>query len=264
MNLEILCRSVCDLALDVGDFVYRESKTFSSDAIELKGKSNIVSYVDKQAEEMLVERLRVLLPEAGFITEEGTATDKGEQWNWIIDPLDGTTNFVHGLPCYSVCIALMEGDSIVLGVVFEVNFRELFYAWKGGGAWLNSDRISVSPISSLSNSLVAVGFPYKDEGRMGQYVQLLHHLQKNSHGVRRLGSAATDMVYVACGRLESFVELGLSPWDVAAGALIVTEAGGTVTDLSGGANYIFGKEILASNGATHQDFLTVSSDFFQT
>ncbi|MAY83671.1 MAG: inositol monophosphatase [Flavobacteriales bacterium] len=223
--------------------------------MEEKSLNSLVSYVDKTAEQMIVETLSELLPEAGFIAEEGTSDKVGDQYNWIIDPLDGTTNFLHGLPVYAVSIALQfqdededEDGDIVLGVVYEVNRDECFYSWKGGKAFLNNEEISVSKESNVKDSLFATGFPYYDYERIDSYFEVLKHLAQNSRGVRRMGSAAVDLAYVACGRFGAFFEYSLHPWDVAAGAFIVQQAGGEVFDFKGGDNWLHGKEILATNG----------------
>lgn len=161
--------------------------------------------------------------------------------------MDGTTNYIQGIPLYAVSIGLLDGEELVLGVVYEVGRDECFYAWKNGGAYLNGQTIRVSDRREIHEALLATGFPYNDFSKMESYMIFLEWAMKNARGVRRLGSAATDLVYVACGRFEAFWEYDLKPWDVAAGAVIVKEAGGTVTDYKGGENYLFGKEIVASN-----------------
>ncbi|MFZ4724440.1 MAG: inositol monophosphatase family protein, partial [Paludibacter sp.] len=188
------------------------------------------------------------LPESGFIAEEGTNDIQGERYNWVIDPLDGTTNYIQGVPIYSVSIGLLDGDELVLGVVYEVGRDECFYAWKGGGAYLNGKAIRVSDRNNIHDALLATGFPYSDYSQMTEYMAFLEKMMKEARGVRRLGSAAADLAYVACGRFDAFWEYDLKPWDVAAGAVIVKEAGGKVTDYKGGNNYLFGREIIASNG----------------
>ncbi len=253
MNLEEICKQTIEVTKIVRKFIQGEAATFNSDKIEVKGKSDFVSYVDKSAERMIIEALEKILPEAGFIAEENTSSKKGEHYNWIIDPLDGTTNFIHGLPIYSISIALMHDNHILLGVVHECNLNEQFYAWKDGGAFLNGKPIQVSKINALQNSLLVTGFPYVDNGKMSQYMDLFQYFAENTHGVRRLGSAAVDIAYVACGRLEAFYEYNLKPWDLAGGVIILQEAGGKVTDFSGGDNYIFGKELIASNFGIHED-----------
>jgi len=187
------------------------------------------------------------LPESGFIAEEGTSSKHGERYNWVIDPLDGTTNYIQGVPIYAVSIGLLDGDELVVGVVYEVGLDECFYAWKEGGAYMNGEPIRVSERDDIHDALLATGFPYSNFDQLDEYLALLKWTMTNARGVRRLGSAATDLAYVACGRFDSFWEYDLKPWDVAAGALIVKEAGGVVTDFNGGSNYIFGGEIIASN-----------------
>ena len=245
--MEKICQEVIAIAKTAGAFIEHERTNFDLKRVELKGKANFVSYVDKMAEEMIVEGLRKILPGSGFITEEGTAFESGEKYRWVIDPLDGTTNFIHGAPPYAVSIGLLEDNDIVLGVVYEISRDECFYAWKEGGAFINGLPIRVSSRNDIQDALLATGFPYNDFSRLDEYLELLKWTMTNARGVRRLGSAATDLAYVACGRFDSFWEYDLKPWDVAAGALIVKEAGGVVTDFEGENNYIFGGEIIASN-----------------
>ena len=255
IDLQTLCQEVRNLSKEVGVFIKNERIKFTIDNIEVKGKNDFVSYIDKTSEKLLIDKLSLLIPESGFIAEEGTSTKKGEIYNWIIDPLDGTTNFIHGIPCFAISIALMKQDELVLGVVYEINFDECFYAWEGSKAYLNEKEISVSKADSLGGSLLATGFPYYDYHKMEEYLKLFSYFMQHTHGLRRLGSAATDLAYVACGRFEGFYEYSLQPWDVAAGAFIVKQAGGKVTDFSGGNNFIFGKEIVAGNSACFPEFL---------
>ena len=261
--MQKLCQDVCVLTKKVGIFIKEQGKIFSSAKVEVKGKNDFVSYVDKTAEKQLVEGLSLLLPEAGFIAEEGTSTKKGEHYNWIIDPLDGTTNFIHGIPCFAISIALMKDNVLVMGVIYEINLDECFYAWEGSKAYLNDKEINVSSNPTLSASLIATGFPYYDYHRMDEYMELFKYFMKNTRGLRRLGSAATDLAYVACGRFEGFYEYSLQPWDVAAGAFIVQQAGGKVTDFKGGEDYIFGKEIVAGNEVCFDEFLLAVQKFFK-
>lgn len=252
MNPEDKKDQLLALTREVKDYIHKEAGSFSKDKIEKKGKNDLVSYVDKTAEKMIVEGCRDILPEAGFIAEEGTSDVKGEQYNWIIDPLDGTTNFTHSLPIFSVSIALAEGKDILLGVVHEVNLDECFHAVKGKGAYLNGSPITVSKENDLSESLLATGFPYQALDKMDEYLEIMKYLMQNTHGLRRMGSAAVDLAYVACGRFEGFFEYSLKPWDIAAGALLVQEAGGKITDFSNGDDYLFRGDVLAAN-AVHQD-----------
>ncbi|MFZ4582724.1 MAG: inositol monophosphatase family protein [Paludibacter sp.] len=248
MNYQELTLQVCQIARTTGNFMAEERKTFDDSKIEVKGVHDLVSYVDKTAEIRIIEALQNLLPDAGFIAEEGTNNKRGERYNWVIDPLDGTTNYIHGLPIYSVSIALLDNNELVVGVVYEVGHDECFFAWKGGGAFLNGKSISVSTRCEIGNALLATGFPYSDFSRLDSYVKMFKWAMTSARGVRRLGSAAADLAYVACGRFDAFWEYDLKPWDVAAGALIVTEAGGKVTDYKGGSEYLYGKEIVATNG----------------
>ena len=261
MNLEKICEQVVDISRNTGVFIKGELKIFSQKSIETKGLHNFVSYVDKTAEQKIVSALTKLIPSAGFIAEEGTGKPSTNGLNWVIDPLDGTTNFIHGLPPFAVSIALMEGETVILGVVYEINLDECFWAYTGSDAFLNGKKISVSKIETVNGSLIATGFPYHDYDRMGQFFKSMDHFMRNSHGMRRLGSAATDLAYVACGRFEAFYEYGLQSWDVAAGALIVQQAGGKISDFSGEKNYIFGKEIIATNSNIFNEFQGVINNF---
>jgi myo-inositol-1(or 4)-monophosphatase len=258
-----LCEDVCSLAKQTGVFIREERQKFTVDRIETKSKNDFVSYVDKTSEIQIIKGLSELLPESGFIAEEGTSSKKGEVYNWIIDPLDGTTNFIHGVPCFSISIALMRNEELVMGVIYEINLDECFYAWKKSKAYLNGKEISVSKTSSVADSLLATGFPYYDYTRIDEYMELFKYFMQHTHGLRRLGSAATDLAYVACGRFDGFYEYCLQPWDVAAGAFIVQQAGGKVTDFKGENNYIFGREIVAGNGDFFNEFLSVINSHFK-
>ncbi|MEL7001375.1 MAG: inositol monophosphatase family protein [Bacteroidota bacterium] len=247
-DLNTVLLEVRKLTAEVGAFIRFESENFDKSAIEHKGFNDLVSYVDKEAEQKLVDRCRLILPEAGFITEEGTDSIRADEFNWIIDPVDGTTNFTHGLPIFAISIALMQNNQIVLGVVHEINRDECFYAVKGGDAFCNDKVIKVSNADVLADSLLATGFPYYNFEQMPKYLEILNSFMQSTHGLRRMGSAAVDLVYVACGRFEGFFEYNLNAWDVAAGAFIVQQAGGYVTDFRGGDDFIFGREIVASCG----------------
>lgn len=255
IDFKNLCTKVIEVAREAGEFIATEREGFSRSDIEYKGEQNLVSYVDKGAEKIVVDGLKRLLPEAGFITEEGTATHSDERYKWVIDPLDGTTNFVHGLPPYCVSIALMDGDEIVIGVVYEVTHDEMFYAWSGSDAYLNGEIISASDVKTIEDSLIAVGFSHSVIDELPDILNKMAWYQKNSNGIRRLGSAAADLVYVACGRLDAYSQIKLAAWDVAGGALIAMRAGAIVSDNSGGDNYVFGGEIVAANPHVYKEFL---------
>ena len=262
MNLKQLTIDVCNIAKDTGAFIKKERESFNLDKVDSKGLNQLVSYVDIEAEKKIVLGLSQLKLDAGFITEEDTTEKSTKELNWIIDPLDGTTNFIHNLPVFSVSIALANGEDILLGVVYEVMKDECFYAWKEGGAWLNEKPISVSKINKLQDSLLATGFPYFEFEEMDSYLGVLNSFMKETHGLRRLGSAAVDLVYTACGRFEGFFEYGLHAWDVAGGICIVKEAGGKVTDFNDGGDPLFGKQIVASNRTTHSEILkTINAHF---
>ncbi|AII52029.1 inositol monophosphatase family protein [Hymenobacter sp. APR13] len=247
-----------------GQFIRQEAATFHRGQIESKGVHDLVSYVDKETEKLLVAGLREVLPEAGFITEEGTeGADRAEEFNWIIDPLDGTTNFVHGLPVYSVSVGLIRGQELVAGVVYEVVRDECFRAAKGAGAFCNELPIHVSDVPDLNSSLIATGFPYHDFGLMDDYLQVLASFMRKSHGVRRLGSAAVDLAYVAAGRFEGFFEFNLNSYDVSAGLLLVTEAGGRTTEFLQDGDPLFGRQVLASNGHVHQEMQDTIREFWK-
>lgn len=252
MNLEEITRKVSVVAYETGAFIRQERKRFSYDSVEFKGESHLVSYVDKESEKMITNGLKKILPEAGFITEEETTEQGQKEFTWIIDPLDGTTNFVHGIPNYCVSIGLMHEGKIVAGVVYEVANDECFYAWKDGGAYLNQQQIQVSKASSFSDCILATGFPYFEFERLDEYLKILHQLMESTQGLRRMGSAAADMAYVACGRYGGYFEYNLNSYDIAAGVILVQEAGGTVTDFRGGDDFIFGREIVAGGSVQSQ------------
>lgn len=257
MNLAALEKNVIELCLEVGAFMSKEQEGFDLSKIEQKGSSsNLVSYVDKEAERRLVEKLSAFLPGSGFIAEEGTDKAGSNEYRWIIDPLDGTTNYLHGLPLYAISIGLQRNEQTILGIVHDVSHNECFHAIEGHQAKCNGKEIKVSSITTLEESLLATGFPYYHSEKKEDYLDIIKVFLENSHGIRRLGSAAIDLAYVACGRLEGFFEYNLKAWDVAGGTFIVQQAGGTVSDFKGGSNYIFGGELCAS-GHVHAEMLKV-------
>jgi myo-inositol-1(or 4)-monophosphatase len=260
MNLEILCSQVQELARKVGRFISDEGLKFTSEDIIHKGRADMVTYVDKTAEAQIVSALRELLPGSGFIAEEGTAHDNGEKYRWVIDPLDGTTNYIHGISPFCVSIALMEDQKIIMGVIYEINLKEMFYAWEGSKAYLDGREIQVSKAAGTADSLIATGFPYYDFSKLDKYLEAMSFFMRNSHGIRRLGSAAADLAYVAAGRFEGFYEHALHPWDVAAGIIIIKQAGGKVCDFKGGENYLFGGEMIACNANYFDEFYKIVNE----
>lgn len=261
-ELRILTNKVAELSKKVGAFLKQEITKLKAKDVQEKGVHNLVTYVDKAAERILVSELEDFLPEAGFVAEEGTSKKKGDEYNWIIDPLDGTTNYIHGVPLYSVSLALQQYDEIVLGVIYEPNLNECFYTWKGAPSYLNSKIIQVSETKKVNDALFATGFPYYDYDLMKEYIQFFEYLMKNSRGLRRLGTAAMDLAYVACGRYDGFYEYGLSPWDVAAGTIIVQNAGGKCYDFTGGKDFVFGRELVTTNPHISEEFMEQIRIFF--
>jgi myo-inositol-1(or 4)-monophosphatase len=263
MDLEKLCKEVIVVAAEAGMFISREAEHFKRSDVKTKGKNNFVSFVDKASEEMIIKNLSLLLPGSGFIAEEGTNSVRGKRYNWIIDPLDGTTNFIHGAPPYSVSIGLTDESKVILGVIYEVTLKETFYSWDGAPSFMNGKEIKVSEVNKVKDSLIATGFPYTDHRLLEEALKFLEYLFVESHGVRRLGSAAADMAYVACGRYDLFYEYGLNPWDVAAGDIIIRNAGGRLTDFSGGNDHVFGKTMIASNSKNHEEFLHLVKKYYK-
>lgn len=251
--------AACRLA---GEFQLQHFRAVDSASVSDKGLNQLVSFVDVESEKMLVEKLRKIRPDAGFITEENTAPDLSEHNAvWIIDPLDGTTNFLHGLQIFSISIALMENGIITAGVVYAPAMSEMFCAEKGRGAYLDNQPIQISYTPNLKSSLIATGFPYYEFQQTQSYLKLLGELMKNTHGLRRMGSAAIDLAYTACGRFDGFYETGLNAWDVAAGALLVEEAGGKVSDFYQKSNHLFGKQIVAANPSVYNELQALTQSY---
>lgn len=239
------------------NFFHRD---FTDQQLDLKGLNQLVTETDVNTEKFLVAELTKLLPAASFITEEVTVIRKSNsRFEWIIDPLDGTTNYVHNIPAYSISVGLTENGQAIAGFVYELNRNELFLATEIDEAQCNGKAIHVNVGRSLSDSLVATGFPYFEFDQMEAYIEVLKFSMRNTRGVRRLGSAAVDLAYVACGRFDAFFEYGLNAWDVAAGAYIVQRAGGKVSDFSGGDGHIFGRQILASSLEVYDPYLEALS-----
>lgn len=254
MDLKTLTLSVCDVARRAGSFILHERQQFRTESIEHKHAHDYVSYVDKESERLIVSQLRALLPQAGFITEEGSAGHSDEQYCWVVDPLDGTTNFIHRFPPYAVSIGLMKGDDIVIGVVYEICADECFYAWQDGGAFVNDMPLKVGA-SSLNDALLCLQLPYNSEAYKPVIKHLIDHFYGRVASIRMMGSAAVALCYVAAGRLDGYAEKYIGQWDYMAGALIVKEAGGNVSDFDGSPHFTHGNNIVATNGRIHQDLL---------
>jgi myo-inositol-1(or 4)-monophosphatase len=254
MNLEKLTLQTASIAKETGSFLRHEQAKLKTSDIEAKSFNNFVTHVDRESENRLMEQLSELIPGSGFIAEESPGLQTAE-FTWIIDPLDGTTNYIHGVPLYCVSIGLRKDDKIIAGVVYEPNLDECFYTWENSSSFLNGVQIKVSAAVKVGDSLFATGFPYHDYREMDPYLDIFRQMMQKSRGIRRLGSAAADLAYVAAGRYDGFYEYGLSPWDVAAGALLVKNAGGIVTDFRGEENWLFGKQIISTNPKIHEEFI---------
>ncbi len=230
---------------------------------ELKGEFDLVTEADHASERLVIEKLRQHFPTHSIVAEEsGGHAGESAEYCWYIDPLDGTTNFAHGFPMYNVTMALEKAGEIIAGVIFDPEHDEMFTCERGGGALLNGMPIHVSHVARLEDSLVATGFPSRKR-HQNVNVHFYYQLAMITHGVRRAGAAALDLAYVACGRLDGFWEFGLNPWDMAAGTLLVTEAGGTCSDMHGAPMRLRGPHLLADNGKVHSAMLEVFGEIFR-
>ena len=277
MELQQLTLSVCRVAREAGAYINKERASFSLDKVERKHAHDYVSYVDKGSEQLIVSKLREILPEAGFITEEGTTKDdvrcqvedasdvspQPSALTWVVDPLDGTTNFIHGFAPYAVSIALCKGREIVIGVVYEIVSDECFYAWKNGGAHIEmrnekgemrNEALHVGK-SAIGDALLCLQLPYNSDAYKPVITRLLNRFYGHVGSIRMIGSAAIALCYVAAGRLDAYAERYIGHWDYMAGALIVKEAGGHVTNYAGDDYFMEGDSVVATNGVVHQDLL---------
>lgn len=263
MDLDKIVKEICRVAEDAGRFIDNQTEQFSSEMVRSKAYHDLVSYVDTEAEEIVVSGLKNILPGASFYTEEETAARGSGEFTWYVDPLDGTTNFIHGVAPYSVSIALCHNNDVVAGVVYDIPAKEMFHAVKGGGAYMNGKQIRVSGSPTVDKSLIATGFPVRKFERLKEYMLSLEFLIRNSHGVRRMGSASVDLAHVASGKYDAFYEYGLNPWDIMAGMIIVREAGGKVTDFSGSESGVNGDEIIASNALISNEVINIVRGFMK-
>ncbi|HML16686.1 MAG TPA: inositol monophosphatase family protein [Bryobacteraceae bacterium] len=228
---------------------------------ELKGEFDLVTEADRASERLIVERLRAHFPSHSIVAEEGGGGEGSSEYRWYVDPLDGTTNFAHGFPAFNVTLALERAGELIAGVIFDPLRDEMFRAERGSGAYLNDRRIHVAKTPAIESSLVATGFPSRKR-HLNVNVHFYYQLAMLSHGVRRAGSAALDLAYVGCGRLDAFWEFGLNPWDIAAGVLLIEEAGGKCSDMHGGPLQMRGPHLLADNGAVHEEILKLFAEIF--
>jgi myo-inositol-1(or 4)-monophosphatase len=252
--------------LDAAMEIAREAGTVLLDhrgvRFELKGEHDLVTAADRASEKLVVKRLHELFPDHGIVAEEGGGAEMNSEYRWFVDPLDGTTNFAHGFPMWNVTLALAHRGRVIAGVVFDPIRDEMFSAQRGGGAFLNGQQIHVSNAKILEDSLVATGFPSRRR-HQNVNVHFYYQLAMITHGVRRAGSAALDLAYTACGRLDAFWEFGLNPWDMAAGTLLVEEAGGSVSGMQGEPLDLHGPYLLADNGLIHAETLVLFDEIFQ-
>ena len=230
-------------------------------AFEVKGEFDLVTEADRASERLVLERLRTHFPSHAIVAEESGSHAGTSEYRWYVDPLDGTTNFAHGFPVFNVTLGLEHAGEMIAGVIYDPTRQEMFTAERGGGAYLNNRRIRVSGCKRIDDSLIATGFPSRRR-HLSVNVHFYHQVAMITHGVRRAGSAAIDLAYVASGRLDGFWEFGLNPWDMAAGCLMVREAGGTVTDMKGEPHDLRGPHTLADNGAIHGEMLTLFGEIF--
>ncbi|GHT61172.1 inositol monophosphatase [Bacteroidia bacterium] len=261
MNLELLTKNVVDIAIEAGLFLKEQRKQFRINEVVEKNNYDYVSYVDRETEIKIIGKLSDLLPEAGFITEEGQGHYNNETYCWIIDPLDGTTNFIHDYNPYCVSIALQKKEEILLGVVCEVCCNECFWSWQGGGAYMNGQKIATSSTTEINKAFLGLGLPYN----YSQYKPFIHPLfakfYGTTSGIRISGSAAANLCYVAAGKYDFWFEAFIKPWDFAAGALIVKEAGGMVSGFNGCMDFMKGHHIVASSNVhLHQKILEILAD----
>ena len=245
-----------------GEVLRRRFREATRLVVEEKGLHDFVTEVDREAEAAVLSVLRARYAEHGILAEEGSPRAEGHGSRWIVDPLDGTTNFIHGVPTFCVSVALEEDRELVAGAIFDPVHGETFHARRGGGAWLGDGRIACSRPSSAHDALIATGFPFRELSRLDRYLEAFEAFVRSTAGIRRAGSAALDLAFTACGRYDGFWEVGLSPWDMAAGALLVREAGGIVTDVLGGPGFLARGEIVAAGSALHPRMLEVTRAAF--
>ena len=241
--------SACDI---VGAFQLQHWNKVGNEVVSDKSHNQLVSFVDQESEKTLVDQLTKALPSSTIIGEESASNNREiSEYTWVIDPLDGTTNYLHGLPVFSISVALLHEGMPVIAIVDCPALNERFTAIQGKGSKLNGEEFSVATNAELTHSLLATGFPYHDFAEMDAYLEVLTNFMKHTRGLRRMGSAAIDLAYTACGRFDAFFELHLSPWDVAAGVLLIREAGGVVTTFDGNNEVIFSENILASSSSLY-------------
>lgn len=247
-----------EAALQAGKLLLSSYGKLKLSDIKTKSKNDFVTKIDKRAEELIISKIRKYFPDHGILAEE-TGKSPGCETLWVIDPLDGTSNYIHQIPVFAISIGVIEKGKLKAGVIYDPIHRELFTAQKGKGAFLNRQKIRVTAVRRLSDALMTTGIPFRARDRFDEYMASFRAVSLGSVGIRRAGSAALDLAYVACGRFDGFWELDLSPWDIAAGALLVQEAGGKISDMWGKADYLKNGDVLASNGLIHRQLQKITS-----
>ena len=242
-----------EAARTAGEYILQQAEHLDRLQVEKKGRADYVSQVDITAEKLIIETIRKYYPDHNLRAEETGVHQTQSKFEWLIDPLDGTTNFLHGFPHYAVSLAVLENGKLTHAAIYDPNRDEMFAASKGEGARLNNYRIRVSPQKTLDDALLATGIPYTQFDFMEDYLQSFRSFMTQTAGLRRAGSAALDLAYVACGRVDGYWEFNLKPWDIAAGALIVKEAGGLVTDFKGGEDFLVSGNILTANPKLYKE-----------
>ncbi len=255
--------SLVKIIADCSTYITEVCKKNGNLQVVTKSLNSLVTQIDIASENFLTDKLSKFIPEATFLTEENTIAQKQSPLYWIIDPIDGTTNFIHDVPFWGVSVALYKDDTIVMGAVADISHGDIYAAALCEGAYKNGTKICVSQRNKLADALIATGFPYYDFGKNEDYLKALKFLMENTRGIRRCGAASIDLCLTASGTFDGFFEYGLSPWDVAAGALIVQEAGGVVFDFSERDNWLYGREIIACNPHIADEFISVISNSFK-
>ncbi|WDN89796.1 myo-inositol-1(or 4)-monophosphatase [Desulfosarcina sp. BuS5] len=249
-------------AREAGKILLKHFGNVPQSAVRKKARNDFISFVDEKSEETIIKIIRSAFPDHAILAEEGGAFENDNPYRWIIDPLDGTTNYLHSIPVFAVSIALEYKNSLIAGVIYSPLSDEIFWASKGEGAFFNGRSISVSGTSILEESFIATGFPFKNKELLSDYLEVFKNIFQKCIGARRIGTAAIDLAYVAAGRFDGFWEIGLKPWDVAAGAIIIEEAGGIVTNFWGGFQYLNNPYIIASNGKIHKEMGEIIKQVF--
>jgi myo-inositol-1(or 4)-monophosphatase len=257
-----MLKTAKEAATEAGKILKQHFRKISATDVREKTKNDYITFVDEQAEKKIIKIIHGKYPEHTIYAEESGIQNRNNSFCWIIDPLDGTKNYINGIPVFAVSIALKFNDQIVTSVVLDVIQNNMYYAEKGKGAYINKTRINVSESENLERSLLATGFPFKNKSMLDPYMNCFKDIFSHCSGIRRMGSAAIDLAFVASGHFDAFWEMGLNPWDIAGGELLITEAGGKVTDFWGENNHLQNSFILASNNKIHKIVLKILNKHF--